>query len=234
MKSRFLLTVFAPLFLAACSASTPSPTATTAPTAIPSPTPTLAAPTSTPAPPRVTLTVKSELVNCRFGPGVAYELINELKQGETARVAGRNLESTWWYVHDPGNPNGYCWVSADVTEIQGDAEKLPVEPNPFVSVTDVSLRVEPSRILINCDQFPQTVFLEAEVTTNGPAFVQWRWEASTGVSSTDTILVFERSGLQVINDYYQVNNPGDYWIKLRVLAPNEAIEEVKFPVNCTR
>lgn len=232
MNRRFVFIGFIATLLVACGVTTPAPTVTQIPTATFGVTsaPTLI-PTATVA--RVTLTVKDTLVNCRFGPGVTYELINELSQGESARVTGRNESSTWWYIRDPGNPNGYCWVSAEVTETQGEVDQLPVEQAPVTTVTGVSLRVAPDRIVVNCDQFPQTVFLEAEIIANGPAYVTWRWEASTGVSSSDTILVFEQAGTQVINDYYRVGAPNEYWVNLHIVAPNEWIEQVKFPVNCT-
>ena len=233
MKRRVLLAGFVSILLAACTILAPEPTATPTPTATFSPTstPTIV-PTATLA--RVTLTVKDTLINCRFGPGVGYELINELSQGVSARVIGRNESSTWWYIRDPGNPNGSCWVSADVTETQGAVDQLPVVQPPITAVIDVSLRAEPDRIVVGCDQFPQTIFLEAEVTTDGPAFVTWRWEASTGASSDNVILAFDKAGKQVINDYYQIFAPNDYWIKLHISTPNEIIKQVNVPVSCTQ
>ena len=117
--------------------------------------------------------------------------------------------------------------------MKGQAEELPVVQSPFVTVTNATLRAEPDRIVVDCDQFPQTIFLEAEITTNGPTFVTWKWEASTGVSSEQTILVFEEAGTQVINDYYQIGAPNDYWIKLHILEPNEIVKQVNIPVSCT-
>ena len=232
MKRRVLLTGLVSILLAACTFIAPEPTTTPIPTAIFSPTSTpVITPTVTPA--RVTLTVKDTLVNCRFGPGTGYALINELSQNVSARVIGRNESSTWWYIRDPGNPNGFCWISANVTETQGAVEELPVVQAPVTAVTKASLRAEPDRIVVNCDQFPQTIFLEAEVTTDGPAFVTWRWEASTGVSSDNVILVFDQAGKQVINDYYQIGAPNEYWIKLHITTPNEIIEQVNIPVSCT-
>ncbi len=232
MDRRFIYTGFIPALLAACVIINPAPIVVHTPTAALSPAAVLTpAPAATSA--RVTLAVKKTLINCRFGPGVTYELINELSEGDSARVVGRNESSTWWYVRDPGDPNGHCWVSADVTETQGDVDQLPLIQPPFVTVTRVRLRAEPNRIVVNCDQFPQTIFLEAEVSSNGPTFVSWKWEASTGVSSIDTVLVFEKAGTQVINDYYQIGAPNEYWVKLHILAPNEWVEEVKFPVSCT-
>jgi hypothetical protein len=234
MKRRVLLTGFISTLMAACTftasmpTGTPSPTATFRVTTTPAiiPTPTLAP---------VTLIVKDTLINCRFGPGIGYALINEISQGVSARVVGRNESLTWWYIRDPGNPNGFCWVSANVTETQGAVEELPVVQSPVATVTKAGLRAEPNRIVVkNCDQFPQTIFLEAKITTNGPTFVTWRWEASTGVSSENTILVFEQSGEQVINDYYQIGGPNEYWVKLHIFSPNEIVKQVNILVSCAQ
>jgi uncharacterized protein YraI len=231
MNRRVLFTGLIFVFLSACAAETPIPTAAPTATLLPTPLPTS---TPTAAPVKVNLRVTGELVNCRSGPGIVYDLINELSAGQSVRVAGRDDASTWWYVHDPGNPNGFCWVSANVTQIEGEAEKLPVVQAPLVTVTNAALRAEPDRIVVDCDQFPQTIFLEAEITTNGPTFVTWKWEASTGVSSEQTILVFEGAGMQVINDYYQIGAPNDYWIKLHILEPNEIVRQVNVPVSCSQ
>jgi SH3-like domain-containing protein len=234
MKRLVLLTGLAAWMLAACTLTTPEPTTTPAPiftaTFSPTLTPTVI-PTATLA--RVTLTVKDTLINCRFGPGVGYAFINELSQGESARVIGRDELSTWWYIRDPRNPNGSCWVSASVTETQGPADQLPVVESPIPTVTKVNLRLEPTRIVVNCDQFPQTVFFEAEITVNGPTYMTWRWEASTGVSSTDGLLVYGEAGTKIINDYYQIAAPNEYWIQLHILTPNESVTQVAFPASCT-
>lgn len=229
------LALFAGLILfgiLACGGGTPAPqpTPTVIPVIQPSPSPTTI---PTPTLPLVTVQLKSERVNCRFGPGTVYQLINEVRQGQSLRAAGRNEASTWWYVRDPGNPGGFCWVSAEVTEAQGETDQLPVIPPPFVSVTRLSLRVEPNRIVVGCDQFPQTVFFEALVTTNGPTLLTWRWEVSTGVSSDVGSLIFEEAGTQAINEYYQINSPNEYWVKLYILTPHERVEQVAFPVSCT-
>jgi hypothetical protein len=203
MKRRVLLTGLVSMLLAACILTAPEPTVTPAPTTAFSPTSTPAIiPTATLA--RVTLTVKDTLVNCRFGPGTGYALINELGQNVSARVIGRNASLTWWYIRDPGNPNGFCWVSANVAETQGAVEELPVVQAPVTN----------------------------EVTTDGPAYVTWRWEASTGAASDNVILVFEAAGKQVINDYYQIGAPNEYWVKLHITTPSEIVKQVNIPVSC--
>ena len=209
----------------------------------PPPTPTLdpptqAAPTPTPIPPTATpvelpVQVTAELANCRFGPGTVYQTMNEIRGGRLLNAVGRDMTSSWWQVEDPINPGGYCWVAAEVTDIEGDAEQLTIASAPFVTITKVELRVEPNRVVVNCNEFPQTVFFEAAITANGPTLLTWQWEASNGVVSDVGTLIYEESGTQLINEFYRINAPNEYWVKLKILTPNQMEEKVTFPVSCT-
>lgn len=236
MKSIILQTVLVSTILMACSRSS----ATALPTvSIPTSTSVPVTSTNTPVPPTSTpiaipLRVINQLINCRFGPGTVYQQVNEFSLDQTLRAVGRNESFTWWYVQDPGNPGGFCWVSADVTQPQLPTSEMQVVPPPFVTITKVNLRVEPNRIVVGCNQFPQTVFFEAQITANGPTLLKWKWEISTGVSSNEGTLIYEEAGTQVINEYYQINAPGDYWAKLFILAPNEEVSQVVFPVTCSQ
>jgi hypothetical protein len=232
MKHRILFFALMFVLLSACNlpVATPIP-----PPASPAQTP---RPTSSPVPPsptpvQITLRVRGEKVNCRFGPGVVYAFVNELEEGQTARAIGRNESSTWWYIRDPGNPGGTCWVSAQMTEIEDGAENLPVIHPPLITVKDVTLKIEPLKIFVQCDQFPQTIFFEAEITADGPTFAVWRLESDTGYISTENLLVFEESGTLVVNGYYKVDLAGDHWIRLHILKPNDLAERLSFPANCT-
>ena len=195
------------------------------------PTPTSVPPTPTPV--EIPVQVNTELANCRFGPGTVYQTMNEIRGGRLLNAVGRDMTSTWWQVEDPINPGGYCWVAAEVTTLQGEAEQLPIIGAPLVTITKAELRVEPNRIVVNCNEFPQTVFFEAAVTANGPTLLTWQWEASTGVVSDVGTLIFEESGTQMINEFYRINAPNEYWVKLKILTPNQFEEQVTFPVSCT-
>ncbi|GAB4569563.1 MAG: hypothetical protein Fur0017_14630 [Anaerolineales bacterium] len=220
------------IVMAGCtSQNTPPPPAPTiVPTIQAIPTPTPIPPTPTPV--KVSVQVAAELANCRFGPGTVYMTMNEIRSGRLLTAVGRNDTSTWWMVEDPINPGGVCWVAAEVTEARGDVSQLAIVPAPFVSITKVNLRVEPNRILVKCSDFPQTVFFEAAITANGPTLLTWQWEASTGVTSDVGTLIYEQSGTQVINEFYRINAPNEYWVKLKILTPNEVVEQVTFPVSC--
>lgn len=176
---------------------------------------------------------KKELVNCRFGPGTVYIVIGELKENQAGRIAGKNSDASWYYIHDPGNPDGFCWVAADVVDIVGNTDSLSVVEPPLSSVTDVTLTIEPNRILVTCDKFPQIVYMTGQITTNGPGLITYRWEASTGVASVNNTIAFVEAGTQTIQEYYPIGSANDYWIILHVLSPNDLSEQVNFTASCT-
>jgi len=176
--------------------------------------------------------VKLTLVNCRIGPGTVYGILNQLEEGQSVRITGRNEQGTWYYVRDPGNPGGYCWLSAEVVDVGGDARALPVIPPPGPSVTDLNLVIQPDKLVVACDSFPQPVYMIAEITTDGPALVTYRWEASTGVSSADNAIAFEGADTKVVQDYYLIAGPNDYWIRIHVLGPNDVSDQANFRVIC--
>ncbi len=236
MLRRVLQTGLLSLHLVACNVSTPViptftptppvPTASATNTLTPTP-----APTATPV--ELSLKVIKELVNCRSGPGVVFELINELSDGQTARVVGRNADSTWWYIRDPGNPGGKCWISAEVSEVNGETSQLTIVQSSIPKVIGLELVVEPNRMLVSCFQFPQTFFFEAKVTADGPLIALWQWEANTGAVTQTGTLVLETAGTEVIYQSYQVDAANDYWMKLNILSPNPLSKQVNFRAECS-
>ena len=235
MIRRVLLTGLFSVCLAACSFSTPIPPTATA-TFTPTPTATITltpTPLPTATPVEFNLKIIKEIVNCRSGPGVVFELINEFEEGQTLRVVGRDVDSTWWYIRDPGNPGGKCWVSADVSEVNGDTEALPIIQSLAASVINIELIVEPNRMVVSCFQFPQTFFFEAKVTADAPVIVLWQWEANTGAVSETGTLAFETAGTRSIYQSYQVDRANDYWMKLNIFSPNPLSKQVNFRAECS-
>lgn len=189
--------------------------------------------TPTITPEEVLARPKQDLVNCRLGPGTVYIVTGELQVNRSAEIAGISPDTAWYYIHHPGNPGGFCWVSAEVVDIEGNAESLPVIQPPSSTVTDITLTLEPARILVTCDKFPQVVYMTAQITTNGPAVVTYRWEASTGAASADNSIPFVEAGTQTIQEYYPIGSPNEYWIRLHVFGPNEKTQQVSFNASCT-
>ncbi len=223
--------------LAACNFPSGRVTGTPASTFIPTDTR-----TASPRP-TVTLTATSSLsvaiplevpVNCRSGPATTYTVIGELRPGRQAEVIGKSVDVAWWYVKNPSDPSTSCWLFADLVRIEGNVESLPVVNPPGVTVTTVTVSVEPPVMNVACDAFPQVVTLNIEISVSGPATVFWRWEEiSTGDISEEQSVLFEEGGTITVHDSYQVRGARDYTMVVRTIQPNEMTGQATFKAVCT-
>jgi len=108
------------------------PTASAATTKIVS-TPTRAVTPTATHPPEVTVTAVDGNLYIRRGPGMAYNQIDVLLKGETARVLHRDILSNWVQINIPGHPDQTGWVSimTKYSSISGDLSAIPA-----IQVTD--------------------------------------------------------------------------------------------------
>ena len=172
---RVMLLLLCALFIMACSlplfappVPTPKvagnlPTSTFTPALPPTSTFT-PSPTLSPTPSAPQLTPKSNIVNCRTGPNVAYPSLDTINLRQTAVIAGKDDNSTWWYVHDPNNINQFCWVSASVSTTSGSLDNLPVIPILATVVTNVTVSASVSFSMCGG---PNAVNFSGTITTNG-------------------------------------------------------------------
>lgn len=75
--------------------------------------------------------------NCRFGPGTIYDVVGYLLEGQSAPIAGRNTEGTWWAVALPDRRQP-CWVSSSTIQASGDLGSVQImaaPPTPTSSPT---------------------------------------------------------------------------------------------------
>lgn len=196
-------------------------------------TPTDPVPTLTPQPERVYATARELPVNCRFGPGTIYAVISRVEAGQSVRAYGRDHTGGWLQIHDPLNPGGVCWLSTVPVEVEGDSTGLPVLDPPQVIVSKLEARVEPERVTVACDNYPQYALFIAEITTNGPALVNWRWELSTGEVTEPQVMLFDQADTRTVQKSIVIMTPNDYWGRLHINAPNEIAETVNLVANCT-
>ncbi len=74
-------------------------------------------------------------VNCRFGPGTAYDILAVLAEGQTSTVVGRNADRSWWVIERPSG-SGTCWVWSNPVQLSNDACDVPVLAAPPLPPTD--------------------------------------------------------------------------------------------------
>ncbi len=59
-----------------------------------------------------TLTSRVTL-NVRSGPGLDYNVVGKLADGQSAAITGQNPDGSWWQIEYPSGSGGQAWVSAD-------------------------------------------------------------------------------------------------------------------------
>ena len=229
------------LFVVACnlpiSSSTPpvpkssTPTSTLTPAFPPSPTfTTVPAATSTPSEPQ--LTPNTNAVNCRLGPDVVYESLDVINSGQTAVIAGKNEDSSWWYVHDPNKSSLFCWVSASVSTPSGNLSNLPVIPVTAVIVTAVTVNAS---VNFNMCGQPNSADFSGTITTNGPTKVTFRWEVGGAISNilpSQTITFNAAATKNAPNPGTLAHlDCGKYTITLHVLSPNDISAKKNFKIG---
>lgn len=83
--------------------------------------------TSTPLIPQISVSMPT---NCRVGPGKVYDRVGALLLGEVAEVAGRDPVGNYWYIHNPDQSNGFCWLWGEYATVTGNTSVLPVYTPP--------------------------------------------------------------------------------------------------------
>jgi uncharacterized protein YgiM (DUF1202 family) len=88
-----------------------------------------ATPTPQPSatPDGVFVTIARSVQNVRSGPGTNYDVIGQLRQNDTARVVGANVDFSWLVIDLRGTQG---WLSRDILEVSGDLNQLPLIPAP--------------------------------------------------------------------------------------------------------
>ena len=187
-------------------------------------------PTATPR-----LTIASPIdqpVNCRYGPSTAYAVVGALDLGGQAEIVGKNSDVTWWNVKNPSDPSMVCWLAANVIDVVGNLDSLPVVDAPPAKVSNIRVRIEPPSLNVACTAFPQYVTVNADITVNGPATVAFRWETSEAEAIGADPLQFLEVGTQSAFIYYKVVSAKDYWIDVHILGPNDISSRALFKAIC--
>ncbi len=224
----------------ACNWSNVAPPA--APVIEPSSLPTFAISTLTPVPtetplPTVTSTPdmpiawpKDQGVNCRYGPGQAWDTVSSLLPGTTTEIKGRTVDTSWWYVNDPLKQDSFCWVSYDVVDTAGNLNIIPIVEPPTASVTKVT--ADAVVAFIACGSSNSVTF-NGSITTNGPATVTYHWEVSGDVQNTtaDETLQFAQAGSQTVTANAFSADCGEYTLTLHVTDPNETSVDKAFKIQ---
>jgi hypothetical protein len=219
-----------PIDTAVATAGVPVTGATVLPPAVVQVTAT-SVPVIPPTPSVPMVTPNAVNVNCRSGPDLAYLPVSVLPFGGFTTVAGRTADSSWWYVQDPNNPAGFCWVAADVVTIAGPTAGIPVAVLPPAIADKVTVAVTTPGIVVCGASNP--VSFSGTISTNGTATVTYQWEITGAQASTTPpqTLSFTGAGTQAVVGPAAYNvDCGNYMVALHVTSPNDLSASKTFTV----
>lgn len=184
-----------------------------------------------PTPDRPMVTV-SQVTNCRSGPGSVYDWLGSLNIGQQAMVFGRDPANTSWYIRNPNNASGFCWIYGSFATITGNTGSVPVftpmpTPTPARTATPTT---PPMDFMINFKEIDTcggpTYYARFDVVNN--SLVTWQSYQSTLM---DTITSFTTLAYNS-NEFDQYINclPGVFQGDL---TPGESgeIHSFLFPAN---
>ena len=77
--------------------------------------------------PQVSVSVPT---NCRTGPGKVYDRVGALLVGQTAEVVGRDYTGDYWYIRNPNQSGGFCWLWGEYASVTGTFAVLPILTPP--------------------------------------------------------------------------------------------------------
>lgn len=106
----------------------PTETATIEPSITPTETPALEPSVTPTAEPPVARVIKE--INCRVGPGGAYNLVTTFRNGDVVDVIARDLGGGFVFVRNPADPEQGCWVLENGLQVSGNITPLPAYTPP--------------------------------------------------------------------------------------------------------
>lgn len=133
--------------------------------------------TETPSPATFTLLKNS---NCRKGPGMAYDSIDVLIEGDTVPIIGRNEENSWFWIQRSSG-SGQCWIAASLGTATGPWQDAPVIDPPPLPITVTSEPIDQTppvisessatpemvSVQVQCGATPSTTLIRARITDGG-------------------------------------------------------------------
>jgi hypothetical protein len=202
-------------------------------------TPTVA-PTYTATSSLVAMTAGQDL-SCVKGPKWdLYDFVTTIKKGEIVTLLAR-APSEWGEYYYVRTGNGMeCWVFGGSSTKNGDTSNLPVReapptptPKPTPIVTNITLSISQSVIHISSCQYSTKQGFTWAITTNGPATVNYQWEAfKNGVEQGDPVsrtMIFPAAGTHSDSEDIGVGC-GNWTFKIVVSSPNSKEAQITFPV----
>lgn len=82
-----------------------------------------------------TAIVRTPVLNLRAGPGVTFDLLGYVVEGNRLPIVGRDATTTWWQVEAAGTQ---AWVFGELVEATGPIDETPITAAPDTAAPDTA------------------------------------------------------------------------------------------------
>jgi len=173
--------------------------------------------------------------NCRSGPGAVYPIITGLFVGQTSEVLGKNNLGTWWYIRNPINSSGKCWVWTNTTKVVGDTSSLPTiatPPTPTPETPTITISSDAS-IKNYTGACPVEITLRGTIETDRPTTVKFRWTSDFAYSFDYVTYKFTKAEDETWFQTMTINADTTGYIRFKLYEPISLSEDrIKITVDC--
>ncbi len=163
----------------------------------------------------------SQVTNCRAGPGSSYDWLGALNVGQQAEVFGKDPSNSSWYIRNPDNQNGFCWIYGSFATITGNSSLVPVftpmpTPTPAKTATWTTPPMDFNVIYKEMDPCTGQYYARFDLYNNSSVTWQSFQTIVTDTMTTETVTAQRNFFDQYINCILGVSQDD--------LAPGEAGE----------
>ncbi len=123
-------------------------------------------PAATATPEGAYVEITRNVQNVRSGPGTNYDVIGQLRSGETAQVIGANVDFSWVVISFRG---GNGWLSTDILNLVGDRRQIPIiaaPPTPTPPPATATPTAQPFPDIVITGVTPNRLTLGASFSIN--------------------------------------------------------------------
>lgn len=123
-------------------------------------------PTATPTPDGVFITIDSNVQNVRSGPGLEYDILGQLRQGETRPVIGATVNFDWVVIEFRGQQG---WLATYLLDVTGDRSTIPIispPPTPTPPPATATPTAAPISDIVIVSASPSNVTVGTTTTIN--------------------------------------------------------------------
>ncbi len=114
-----------------------------------------------------TLVIPAGGVNVRSGPGLDFDLLGRLDEGDELAIVAKNNTGEWWQVEYQAGENGLAWLADVVVDVTGDTSAIPVVSDNSVADEATTTPIPVESVISGSVEATDPINVRSEPSTTG-------------------------------------------------------------------